>query len=139
MFFVYVVFVAREFTHLLVGLPNHPGPRVGEGFRIELRVVNQGFDVNMIRIWPGPPFHNMQGITHWMGVLVDPDLLILKSYGVYNQRVPLPMAKLLAEKRTGPALRNASAAHRWESDDNCRPRTERQPSCYPAGSRKPYW
>src|SRR2546428_9328690 len=98
MLFVYVVLAARELTHLVVGLPCYPGPGVGEGFRIELPVVNQGFDVNMLSIGPGPSFHNVQGITHWIGVLVDPDLLILKSYGVYDQRIPLPTAYFLAEK-----------------------------------------
>ncbi len=45
-----VVLAARVFLDLFVGLPEHPGPRVGERSRVELRILDQRVDVDVVGV-----------------------------------------------------------------------------------------
>jgi len=54
-----VVFAARVFLQLFVWCAEHPRSRVRERPRVELRILDQGLDVNVVVVRPGPPLDDV--------------------------------------------------------------------------------
>ena len=94
-----VVLAARVLLNLLIWFAEDPRSRVRERLRVELRIFDERFDMNVVGIGPGPPLDDMQRIAMRIGVLVDPDLLLFEADRIDDQRVAFPPAKLLAEER----------------------------------------
>ena len=83
---------------LVFGTTRDPCARVVEWLRIKLGIVDQRLDVKVIRIRACPAFHHMQRVAMGIGVLIDPDLLILEADRVDDQRVAFPMAQFFTEE-----------------------------------------
>src|SRR4029453_14332838 len=60
---------------------------------------DQRLDVDVVGIGSRPTLNDVQRVAMRVGVLVDPDLLLFEADGVDDERVSLPTAQLLAEKR----------------------------------------
>src|SRR5262245_66322931 len=99
MVFVYVVFATGVLLQFFIGSTEHPGPRIRERSRVELRVLDHSLDMKMIDVRPCPAFNHVQGVAVWVGVFVYPHSLILEPNRVDYQRVPFPSAQSLAEER----------------------------------------
>ena len=94
-----VVLAAGVFLNFLVRLSEHPRSRVRERSRVELRVLDQGLNVNVVGIRPRPLFDDMQRVVVRVGVLVDPDLLLFEADRIDHERVALPFTQLFSEER----------------------------------------
>src|SRR5437867_1294416 len=94
-----VVFAARVFLNLLVGFSSNPGPRVLERLSIELRILDQRFDMDVVRVRSRPPLHHVKRVAVRICVFVNPELLVFESDRVDDQCVSFPVANLLSEER----------------------------------------
>ena len=99
MVFVHVVFTARVFLNLFVGFPGYPAPRVLERPGEKLRVLDQRFDVNVVRVRPRPALHNVQVLGVRRAPIVDKIELgpIEEADGVDDKLAVLIMAYGFAE------------------------------------------
>src|SRR5262249_12100687 len=108
-----VVLAARVLVEPLVWLAEDPRPRVVKRLRVELRILDERVDVDMLGVGARPSLHDMQRVAVGVGVLVDPDLLVLEPDRVDHERVAFPAPDFLAKERRIRVVRMFVAVY-WD-------------------------
>ena len=72
--------------------------------------------MDVVHVGPRPAFDDVQGVAVRVGVLVDPDLLVLEADRIDDQRVALPLADFFAEERRVGVVAVLAAVDRDEAE-----------------------
>src|SRR5258708_3903147 len=85
------------------------------GLAIKFGIFHRDLMQQVIRVGTRPTFHNMHGVAVWMSVIIDPAEFVFESDRVDHQRIALPFADAIPEKRRLDVLRMVAPIHRYRA------------------------